>query len=60
MTEGVQVVESMLGREVLHRVYEETRNQESNFSYLELDEELGEHTGHCKHELLHKCSHDFI
>jgi hypothetical protein len=23
MTEGVQVVESMLGREVLHRVYEE-------------------------------------
>lgn len=25
MTEGIQVVESMLGREVLHRVYEEDK-----------------------------------
>jgi hypothetical protein len=37
MTEGVQVVESMLSGEVLHKGYDEDSNQESNFSYLELD-----------------------
>jgi len=37
MAEGVQVVESMLSGEVLHKGYEEDGSQESNFSYLELD-----------------------
>lgn len=37
-----------------------TRRQESNFSYLELDEELGERTGHCEHEFLHKFGHDIV
>jgi len=60
MTEGVQVVESMLSGEVLHKDYRKDEGQESNFSYLELDLELGERTRHCKHEFLHKFSHDFI
>ena len=61
MTKGVQVVESMLGREVLLGVYmKKTRSQESNFSHLELDEELGEYMGHGKHELVHKFSHDLV
>ena len=61
MTEGVQVVEGMFGREVLHIIYEEDEEPGMQlFSHLELDEELGECTGHCKHELLHKFSHGFI